>query len=144
MSVLQQLRQQTSHLKNNICWSVIGWCLMLLPVCDWLQDPEAVWPPEHREADRCLHAATADLHRHGAGSWWVELIRSWRFIYFQLVLYWSVSYGRLSSFVFVCPLAVSVRWRLLVLSQKEEGRVKDEAARSLLCRCCCRHGIPGE
>lgn len=46
----------------------------MLPVCDWLQDPEAVRPSEHREADWCLYAATANLHRHGAGSWWVELI----------------------------------------------------------------------
>lgn len=48
------------------------------------------------------------------------------------------------SAVFVWPLAVSVRWRLPVLSEEEEGRVKDEAACSLLCWCCCWHGVPRE
>lgn len=60
--------------------SLIGRCLML-SVSDWLQDPEAIRPPEHREADWCLYAATANLHCHGAGSWWVELLEA------QLVLY---------------------------------------------------------
>lgn len=50
----------------------------------------------------------------------------------------------LTAAVFMWPLAVSVRWRLPVLPEEEEGRVKDEAACSLLCRCCCRNGVPGE
>lgn len=43
----------------------------MLPVCARLQDLEAVRPPKHRQADRRLYAAAADIHRHGAGSWWV-------------------------------------------------------------------------
>lgn len=50
-------------------WPPLWWTVV---VCR--QDPEAVRPPKHCEADRCVHAAPAHLHSDGAGSRWVELL----------------------------------------------------------------------
>jgi len=97
------------------------------------QDPEAVRPSQHREADRRLHAATAHLHRHGAGSRWVELIHD------------DVTVGR--SCVFIGRFLTadpSLRWRLPVLPEEEEGRLEDEAVGPLLGGRRSRHGVPGE